>query len=62
MASNEILLIAVGSGLLALCGPKCNLLAIVCVVLLAIFRGRAQALIAATAFSLVGLGAIAAGH
>jgi PAS domain S-box-containing protein len=62
MASNGILLIAVGSGLLALCGPKCNLLAIVCVVLLARFRGRAQALIAATAFSLVGLGAIAAGH
>ena len=62
MASNGILLIAVGSGLLALCGPKCDLLAIVCVVLLARFRGRAQALIAATVFSLVGLGAIAAGH
>ncbi|HEY6770739.1 MAG TPA: PAS domain-containing protein, partial [Candidatus Sulfotelmatobacter sp.] len=62
MASNGILLIAVGSRLLALCGPKCNLFAIVCVVLLARFRGRVQALIAATAFSLVGLSVIAAGH
>src|SRR6266699_3693214 len=62
MASSEILLIAVGSGLLALYGPKFDLLVIVCVVLLARFRGRVQALIAATTFSLVGLGAIATGH
>jgi TonB dependent receptor len=62
MASNGILLIVVGSGLLALCGPKCDLLAIVCVVLLARFRGRAQALIAATTFSLVGLVAVATVH
>jgi hypothetical protein len=62
MASSEILLIAVGSGLLALYGPKFDLLVIVCVVLLARFRGRVQALIAAATFSLVGLGAIATGH
>jgi PAS domain-containing protein len=60
MASSEILLIAAGSWFLALRGPKCDLLAIVCVVLLARFRGRVQALIAASAFSLAGLGAIAA--
>src|SRR6266436_8867343 len=62
MASSEIRLIAVGSGLLALYGPKFDLFVIVCVVLLARFRGRVQALIAATTFSLVGLGAIATGH
>jgi PAS domain S-box-containing protein len=62
MASSEILLIAVGSGLMALFGPKFDLLIIVCVVLLARFRGRVQALIAAAMFSLVGLGAIATGH
>src|ERR1700733_10515958 len=62
MASSEILLIAVGSGLMALYGPKFDLLVIVCVVLLARFRGRVQALIAAATFSLVGLGAIATGH
>jgi hypothetical protein len=62
IASSELLLIAVGSGLLALCGPKFYLPAIVCVVLLARFRGRVKALIAATAFNLVGLGAIATRH
>jgi PAS domain-containing protein len=62
MASSEILLIAVGSGLMALYGPKFDLLVIVCVVLLARFRGKVQALIAAATFSLVGLGAIATGH
>jgi PAS domain S-box-containing protein len=62
MASSEILLIAVGSGLSALYGPKFGLLAIVCVVLLARFRGRVQALIAATTFSLVGLVAFATVH
>ena len=40
MASSEILLIAAGSGLLAFFDPKFDLLAIVCVVLLAKFRGR----------------------
>jgi hypothetical protein len=39
MASREILLIAQGSGLLALDGPKFDLLVFVCVVLLARFRG-----------------------
>jgi hypothetical protein len=53
MTSSEILLIAVGTGLFALYGPKLYLPAIVRVVLLARFRGRVQALIAATAFSLV---------
>ena len=70
MDSSEILLIAVGSGLSALYRPKfgllaivcVGLLAIVCVVLLARFRGRVQALIAATTFSLVGLVAIATVH
>jgi PAS domain-containing protein len=62
MASSEIILIAVGSGLLTLCGPKFDLLVIACVVLLARFRGKVQALIAATAFSLVGLGAMATGY
>jgi hypothetical protein len=62
MASSEILLIAAGSGLLALYGPKFDLLVIVCVVLLARFRGRVQALIAAATFSLIGSGAIATGH
>ena len=70
MASNGILLIAVGSRLLALYSPRfgllaivcVGLLAIVCVVLLARFRGRVQALIAATTFSLVGLVAIATVH
>jgi PAS domain-containing protein len=59
MASSEILLIAAGSGCLALCGSKCDLVAIVCVLLLARFRGRVQAVIAASAFSLV---TIAIGH
>jgi PAS fold len=59
MASSEILLIAAGSGCLALCGSKCELVAIVCVPLLARFRGRVQAVIAASAFSLV---TIAIGH
>ena len=70
MDSSEILLIAVGSGHSALYRPKFGLLAIVCVglfaivcvVLLARFRGRVQALIAATTFSLVGLVAIATVH
>jgi PAS domain-containing protein len=62
MASSEILLIALGSGFLALCGPKCDLLAIAGAVLLAGFLGRVQALIAASAFSLVVLGVIATGH
>ena len=62
MASSEILLIAAGAGLLAYYGPKFDLLVIICVVLLARFRGRVQALIAATTFGLVGLGAIATGH
>jgi PAS domain S-box-containing protein len=59
MASSEILLIAAGAGLLALYGSKCDLVAIVCVLLLARFRGRVQAVIAASAFSLV---TIAIGH
>jgi len=62
MALSELLLIAAGGGLLALCSPKSYLPAIVCIVLLARFRGRVQAVIAATAFSLAGLAAIAAGH
>jgi PAS domain S-box-containing protein len=62
MALSEILFITVGSGFLALYGPGFDLLVIVGVVLLARFRGRVQALIAATAFSLLGLGAIATGH
>jgi hypothetical protein len=62
MASSEILLIAVGSGLLALYSPKFNLLVILCIVLLARFRGRVQALIAASTFSSVELAAIATGH
>jgi hypothetical protein len=48
MASSEIFLIAAGAGLLAYYGPKFDLLVIVCVVLLARFRGRVQALTAAT--------------
>jgi hypothetical protein len=59
MASSEILLIAAGSGCLVLCGSKCDLVAIVCVLLLARFRGRVHAVIAASAFSLV---TIAIGH
>jgi hypothetical protein len=59
MASSEILLIVAGSGCLALCGSKCDHVAIVCVLLLARFRGRVQSLIAASAFSLV---TIAIGH
>jgi hypothetical protein len=42
MAANEILVIAVGSGLLAVYGPKVDLLVIVSVVLLARIRGRVR--------------------
>jgi hypothetical protein len=59
MASSEILLIVAGSGCLALCGSKCDLVAIVCVLLLARFRGRVQSVIAASALSLV---TVAIGH
>lgn len=62
MALSEILLIAAGSGFLAMWGPKFDFLAFVCIVLLARFRGRIQSLIAAAAFSLLGLSAIATGH
>jgi PAS domain S-box-containing protein len=62
MASSEILLIAAGSGWLALHSPGFDLPAMVCVLLLARFRGRVQALIGASAFSLFGLRSIATGH
>ena len=62
MASSEILLIVASSGFLAMYGLKFDFLAFIWVVLLARFRGRVQALIAAAAFSLVGLVAIATGH
>jgi PAS domain S-box-containing protein len=62
MASSEILLIAAGSGLLALHSPRFDLPAIVCVLLLARFRGRVQALVGASAFSLFGLWSIPTGH
>jgi PAS domain S-box-containing protein len=62
MASSEILLIDVGGGWLALHSPGFALPAVVCVLLLARFRGRVQALIGASAFSLFGLWSIATGH
>ncbi|HEY6851521.1 MAG TPA: PAS domain-containing protein [Terracidiphilus sp.] len=62
MASSEILLIVASSGFLAMYGLEFDFLAFIWVVLLARFRGRVQALIAAAAFSLVGLVAIATGH
>jgi PAS domain-containing protein len=62
MASSELFLIVACSGFLAMYGSKFDFLAFICVVLLARFRGRMQALIAAAAFSLVGLVAIATWH
>src|SRR6266550_2380594 len=62
IASTEILLMAAGGGLLAWCNPKFGLLAIVAVVALGRFRGRIQALIAASTLSAVGIAAAAAGH
>jgi PAS domain S-box-containing protein len=62
MASSEMFLIAVGNGLLASHSPRFDFLAIVCVLLLARFRGRTQALIGTSAFSLFGLWSIGIGH
>ena len=53
---------AAGGGLLAWCSPKFDLLAIVAVVALGRFRGRIQALIAASTLSAIGIAAAAAGH
>jgi hypothetical protein len=61
-ARSEILLMAAGGGLLAWCSPKFDLLAIVAVVALGRFRGRIQALIAASTLSAIGIAAAAAGH
>jgi hypothetical protein len=62
IASSEILLMAAGAGLLALCSPKFDLLAIVAVVALGRFRGRVQALNAASNLRAIGIAAAAAGH
>jgi hypothetical protein len=56
MASSEILLRAASSSFLSWYGPRFDLFAIVCIVLLARFRGRVEALIAASAYSLVAIG------
>ncbi len=55
----ELLVIAAGTGFLALCGSRYDLVAIVCVLLLVRFRGRVHAVIAAAVFSVV---TIAIGH
>ena len=62
MVSSEILSIVAGSGFLSMYGSKFDILALVCVVLLARFLGRVQAVVAAAALSLIELGTIGIGH
>ncbi|WP_211460529.1 PAS domain-containing protein [Collimonas silvisoli] len=51
----EAALIIVGAGLTAWFSPQLDLFAVVCIVLLARFRGRVQSLVAALSFSLLAL-------
>lgn len=61
LTSSELLLISAGSGLMAWCSPRYDCLAVVAIVLLARFRGRASSAVAASAFSLVELACVLSG-
>ena len=53
MASSEHLLLVAGSGFIARLGPQLDVMALLVVVILARFRGRAQAFIAAAIYTLL---------
>lgn len=61
LPSSELLLISAGSGLMAWCSPRYDCLAVVAIVLLARFRGRASSAVAASAFSLIELACVLSG-